>query len=70
VCLVVREWTAGGSLLATRSSCVTSARTWQQFAGNRYVAARGGGSIDVIVTESNAVSGDSFEVDGLTLTQG
>ena len=49
---------------------MTSTRGWQQFAANRYVAARTGGSIDVIVTESSALAGDSFEVDGLTLTEG
>ena len=37
---------------------------------NRYVAARSSGTLDVIVTESSALAGDSFEVDGLTLTQG
>ena len=70
VCLVVREWTAGGSLVGSRSSCIASTRSWQQFTPNRYAAVRSAGTIDVIVTESGAVTGDSFEVDGLTLTQG
>ncbi|HEX4679922.1 MAG TPA: DNRLRE domain-containing protein [Gaiellaceae bacterium] len=70
VCLIVREWTTGGSLVGSRSSCLTSTRSWQQFAANRYVAARNAGTIDVTVTESGAATGDSFEVDGLTLTQG
>jgi hypothetical protein len=70
VCLIVREWTSGGSLVGSRSSCVTSTGDWQQFAANRYVAARNAGTIDVAVTESGAATGDSFEVDGLTLTQG
>jgi hypothetical protein len=70
VCLIVREWTAGGSLVGSRSSCVTSAGGWQQFPAGRYVAARNNDTLDVIVTESGALSGDSFEVDGLTLTRG
>ncbi|MFL5928845.1 MAG: DNRLRE domain-containing protein [Gaiellaceae bacterium] len=70
VCLVVREWTAGGSLVGSRSSCATAGRGWQQLAGSRYVAARSGDSLDVAVTQSGAIAGDSFEADGLTLTQG
>jgi hypothetical protein len=69
VCLIVREWTSAGSLVGSRSSCVTSTRSWQQFASNPYVAASNG-TIDLIVTESGASAGDSFEVDGLTLSQG
>jgi hypothetical protein len=70
VCLIVREWTAGGSAVGSRSSCLTSTRGWQQFSTNRYVASRGGGTVDVIVSETGAANGDSFEADGLTLTQG
>jgi hypothetical protein len=70
VCLVVRELTPGGSIVGSRSSCATSTRGWQQLAGSRYVAARSGDVLDVAVTESGAVAGDSFEADGLTLTQG
>lgn len=70
VCLVVREWTPGGALYSSKSSCLTSSRTWTQFVADRLVAARTGDSLDVAITESGAVSGDSFEVDGLTLAQG
>ena len=70
VCLAVRELTAGGSLVSSRSSCAASTLGWKQFAANRYVAARNGDSLDVLVTQSGATAGDSFEVDGLTLAQG
>jgi hypothetical protein len=70
VCLVVRELTAGGSLAGSRSSCATSTSGWQKLAGSRYVAARSNDQLDVAVTESGAVAGDSFEADGLTLTYG
>jgi hypothetical protein len=69
VCLVVREATTSGAVVASRSSCLTSTRGWQQFAAARYVAARSGDVLDVVVSQSGAVAGNSFEVDGLTLTQ-
>ena len=70
MCLIVRESNAGGSLVGSRSSCATSTSGWQKLAGSRYVAARSNDQLDVAVTESGAVAGDSFEADGLTLTQG
>lgn len=69
VCLVVREL-AGGSLVGSRSSCTSTTRGWRQFPALRYVVARDGDSLDVTVTQSGAAAGDSFEADGLTLTQG
>ena len=70
VCLVVRELTPGGAIVGSRSSCATARSGWVQLAATRYVAARSGDALDFAVTESGATAGDSFEADGLTLTQG
>jgi len=69
-CLIVRESTSAGALVSSRSSCVTSSRNWLQFGADRYVAARNGDVLDVLVTQSGAVAGNSFEVDGLSLIPG
>jgi hypothetical protein len=49
---------------------VTTSRAWQAFPPVSYKTAQSGGSLELFVMQpSGAGSGDSFEVDGLTLTR-
>jgi len=67
LCLYIREWN-GSSKVAQTSSCITGTTGWQQFPPVTYTT-KGGSSIDVYVL-ADGTSGDSFEVDGLTLDDG
>jgi hypothetical protein len=70
VCLYVREWSPAGAIVGMQSSCVTTSRAWQAFPPVSYKTAQSGGSLELFVMQpSGAGSGDSFEVDGLTLTR-
>ena len=68
VCLVVREQKTDGSLVYS-SSCLTSTGSWQAFPTVRHTVAATGSLLDFYVYQSGAVAGDSFELDGLTLTR-
>lgn len=69
VCLRIREWSAAGAQLASAASCMTSTAAWQQFPSVSYTA-QGGGSLEVYASLTGTVSGDSFELDGVSLTTG
>jgi hypothetical protein len=69
VCLVLREYRPDGSQAGSASSCLAPTQSWQHVAPIRYVAAADGDELALTVSESNAVAGDSFEVDGLTVTE-
>jgi hypothetical protein len=66
VCLVLREKKADGALLY-KTGCVTSTTSWQAFPTVRLTVAGNGSLVDYYVYQSGAVTGDSFELDGLTL---
>jgi hypothetical protein len=67
VCLVLREKKTDGTLIY-KSSCVTTTGSWQAFPTVSLTAAGTGSLLDYYVYQSGAVDGDSFELDGLTLT--
>lgn len=69
VCLVLREKKLDGTLLYSQS-CVTGTSSWQAFPTVTRTVAATGSLVDFYVYQSGAVSGDSFDVDGLTLTKG
>lgn len=70
VCLFVREYTPTKALVGTRQSCVAATTSWQPFAPVAYVASAGN-ELDVYVAQvTAATSGDSFDVDGLTISDG
>jgi parallel beta-helix repeat protein len=66
VCLRIREFN-GSALVADASSCVTSTSAWKQIPAVAYKVHAGGNRVDAYVFEAPAVSGDSFEVDGIDL---
>jgi hypothetical protein len=69
-CLIIREWTGSGSVVATARSCLTTTTAWQKFPAVAYTTAQSGGSLEVYAWQTDAVAGDSFELDAVTLTQG
>jgi hypothetical protein len=70
ICLAVRELSSTGSLVGSVSTCPSSATSWKQFASVAYTARRSGDSLELMFSQASARTGDSFELDGLTLTQG
>jgi len=67
VCLRFREWSGSASIGAAQS-CRTATGTWERFTAVPYSSA-GGDSIELYAYQStSAVTGDSFDVDGLTFT--
>jgi cell division septation protein DedD len=68
VCLYVREWSTTG-VVGTSSNCVKTTTQWQAFPALVYTKRKAGGSLEAFVMQpSGASTGDSFEVDGLTLS--
>ena len=68
-CLNIREFNAAGAVVDAHSSCLTGTTSWQQFPAVSYTTQQSGGSLDVYVNEvSGAQPGDSFEIDGVQLT--
>lgn len=70
VCLRIREFDSAGTQVGQRDSCVASGTAWKQFPANSYTTTKAGGQLTAFVVETGAVAGDSFEVDGLQLTDG
>jgi hypothetical protein len=68
LCLRIREW-VGSSLVGSAQKCVTSTVAWQKIPDVTYVA-HGGGTMDTYAYEWQSVSGDSFELDGVVLSDG
>lgn len=67
VCLRFREW-SGSTSIGAAQSCRTATGTWERFTGVPYTSA-GGDSIELYAYQStSSVAGDSFDIDGLTLT--
>jgi hypothetical protein len=67
VCPVLKELTSGGALVSTSSTCTTTTSQWAPLAQVTLTAQNSGGQIAFVVRQSNAVAGDSFEVDTLSL---
>ena len=68
VCLVVREYTSGGSQVAAKQGCTKPTSGWTALPSVSYAVQASGDSLGVIVRQGAAVAGDSFEVDNLSLT--
>jgi len=66
VCLRIREFSSS-SLVGSAQSCLTSSSAWQTFAPVTYRTAGAGDSLDAYVFVENAESGDSFDVDAISL---
>ncbi len=70
ICLYIREWSSGGTVVAAPSACVTATTSWQAFPQVSYTSAQSGGSLEIYVYQSPATPGATFETDGLTLVRG
>jgi calcineurin-like phosphoesterase family protein len=72
VCTRIREYTdnTSGTRLGEVTSCLTTTGAWQAFASLPYTAKGSGGTLALQVygAASTAAAGDSFEVDGLSMT--
>jgi hypothetical protein len=72
VCMRIREYTDNTSTtkLGEVTSCLTTTSAWQSFASLPYTAKGSGGTLafQVYGAASTAAAGDSFEVDGLSMT--
>jgi hypothetical protein len=69
VCLRIREWTAGGAVVAYQDGCVTTTKDWQTAGGVTYTAQTTGGTLEAYVLDKTASGGSSYEVDAVTLTE-
>jgi hypothetical protein len=68
VCLQLREAPPGTSTFADTQTCVTTTSSWQGFPTVSR-SATAGDTLTVNVIATNPQPGDSFDVDGLFLTQ-
>jgi hypothetical protein len=67
LCLRIREWN-GGDVAASTQVCATVGKGWHHFAGLGYTPVAAGRQLDVYAYRYRAVAGDSFELDGVSLT--
>ncbi len=68
VCLVLKEFTSGGTLVQKSNDCVSTSSQWAPLAHGTLTAQNDGDAIALIVRRpSGTVSGESFEVDDLSL---
>lgn len=72
VCMRIREYTDNTSTtrLGEVTSCLTTTASWQAFPSLPYTAKGSGGTLafQVFGAAATAAAGDSFEVDGLSMT--
>jgi Concanavalin A-like lectin/glucanases superfamily len=68
VCLLLKEFTSGGTLVLKSNDCTPAGSQWAPLPQVTLTAQNDGDSITLIVRRpSGAVSGESFEVDNLSL---
>lgn len=66
LCVGLREWAS--SPVGSNASCVTANGAWQSLGPVTYTANGTGDSLETQVYEAQGVVGDTFKVDGLSLT--
>jgi len=69
VCLVLREWD-GPVYVRQALQCLTATTDWQAWPPVALLTPAAGHQLDVYTIALNAKPGDSYDVDGLTLTAG
>ena len=69
LCLMLQEYTAGGSLVQTVKGCVTGSGAWQTLPTVTLTVKTAGDSVGFRVRQAKAVTGDSFQADSLSLTE-
>ncbi|HVM17140.1 MAG TPA: hypothetical protein VM290_06125, partial [Gaiellaceae bacterium] len=65
VCLRMREW-SGSTLVGSAETCFAVSTSWQRFPSLSYTA-RGSRELDVYAYVWKPVTGDGFDLDGVTL---
>lgn len=68
LCSRVREYTAGGVQVASRSACANSSHSWTRLPSLTFFAITSGDELRFDVYQQAAVAGDSFQVDDATLS--
>ena len=66
VCLILKEW-SGTTLVAQGSRCAVTTSSWQSLTPITHAAR--GGDLEVVVWQGGAAGGDSFDLDGVSLTK-
>jgi Concanavalin A-like lectin/glucanases superfamily len=69
ICLLLQEYTSGGSLVQTQSTCVTASGSWQAIGPAALTAKNAGDSVGFRIRQTGAVAGNSFQADALSLTE-
>jgi concanavalin A-like lectin/glucanase superfamily protein len=69
VCLLLQEYTAGGSLVQTVKQCVTANGSWQAIGPVTLTDQNAGDSVGFRIRQTGAVAGNSFQADNLSLTE-
>jgi hypothetical protein len=70
VCLRIREYTPGNSLVNTVAECTTSSQQWQRFPTMTYTPTTVGNVVTAFVYEPSPVAGGTYEVDGVSIIGG
>jgi Concanavalin A-like lectin/glucanases superfamily len=68
ICLMLQEYTSGGSSVQTVKGCVTGTGTWQALPATTLTAKNSGDTVGFRITQTGAKAGDSFQADSLSLT--
>jgi concanavalin A-like lectin/glucanase superfamily protein len=69
ICLMLQEYTSGGSLVRTQSKCVTASGSWQPIGPAALTDKNTGDSVGFRIRQTGAVAGNSFQADALSLTE-
>jgi hypothetical protein len=68
ICLMLQEYTSGGSSVQTVKGCVAGNGTWQALPVTNLTAKNSGDTVGFRITQTGAKAGDSFQADSLSLT--
>jgi hypothetical protein len=68
LCLLLQEYTPGGSLVQTVKQCVTANGSWQAIGPATLTDKNAGDTVGFQIRQTGAVAGNSFEADSLSLT--
>jgi len=69
VCIYLTEFAAGGGQIGITKACTTTTSSWAPLNTVQRTLTGSGGSLQFAVRQGAAVSGESFELDGLSLAQ-
>ena len=67
VCLIIQEWSPGGTIVQSSQQCAAATATWASLPTVTLTVRSEGDGLAVRVHQQNGVAGDSFETDTLTL---